>query len=120
MATKKRGLGRGLDALLGSGNQGAREEPDNESDGLRTVPVEFLKPGRYQPRTGMDPERLAELADSIRAQGLIQPIVVRPQGRSEERRVGKECVRPVTSRGVPPQLKQNRMYTITTNINESY
>src|SRR3546814_9427012 len=86
MATKKRGLGRGLDALLGSGNQGAREEPDNESDGLRTVPVEFLKPGRYQPRTGMDPERLAELADSIRAQGLIQPIVVRPQGkdRSEE------------------------------------
>ncbi|PIQ36233.1 MAG: chromosome partitioning protein ParB [Lysobacterales bacterium CG17_big_fil_post_rev_8_21_14_2_50_64_11] len=81
MAIKKRGLGRGLDALLGSGNQGAREEPDSDSDSLRTVPVEFLKPGRYQPRTGMDPERLAELADSIRAQGLIQPIVVRSQGK---------------------------------------
>ncbi len=81
MATKKRGLGRGLDALLGSGNQGAREEPDHEGEMLRSVPVEFLKPGRYQPRTGMDPERLAELADSIRAQGLIQPIVVRSQGK---------------------------------------
>jgi ParB family chromosome partitioning protein len=81
MATKKRGLGRGLDALLGSGNQGAREEPDSDGETLRTVPVEFLKPGRYQPRTGMDPERLAELADSIRAQGLIQPIVVRSQGK---------------------------------------
>ena len=82
MAIKKRGLGRGLDALLGSGNQGAPEPADDGSgESMRTLPVEWLTPGRYQPRTGMDPERLAELADSIRAQGLIQPIVVRAQGK---------------------------------------
>jgi hypothetical protein len=45
------------------------------------VPVGRIQPGRYQPRTGMDPDRLQELADSIRAQGLIQPIIVRPIGR---------------------------------------
>jgi ParB family chromosome partitioning protein len=75
MATKKRGLGRGLSALL------SQDEPDTAADrpdgGLRTVDVSALQPGRYQPRTGMDGERLAELADSIRAQGVIQPIVVR-------------------------------------------
>ena len=75
MATKKRGLGRGLSALL------SQDEPDaaagRPDGGLRTVDVSALEPGRYQPRTGMDGERLAELADSIRAQGVIQPIVVR-------------------------------------------
>ncbi|TXK62262.1 ParB/RepB/Spo0J family partition protein [Alkalisalibacterium limincola] len=78
MAAKKRGLGRGLDALL-SGPGKAKPAPA-EADGgesLRSLPVEQLQPGKYQPRTGMDPARLAELADSIRAQGLIQPIVVR-------------------------------------------
>ncbi len=76
MAAKKRGLGRGLDALLGIdtssdiGNAGSGE--------LRELAVGRLQPGRYQPRTGMDQERLAELAESIKAQGVIQPIVVRP------------------------------------------
>ncbi|MBS0211747.1 MAG: ParB/RepB/Spo0J family partition protein [Proteobacteria bacterium] len=79
MAAKKRGLGRGIDTLLGpSGKTGAAEvETASESAGLHVLPVAALRPGRYQPRTGMDAERLQELADSIRAQGLIQPIVVR-------------------------------------------
>ncbi|HEY2345467.1 MAG TPA: ParB/RepB/Spo0J family partition protein [Xanthomonadaceae bacterium] len=77
-AAKKRGLGRGLDALLGQAGRPAQEpEAEVRDAGLHALPVESLRPGRYQPRTGMDPERLAELADSIRAQGLIQPIVVR-------------------------------------------
>ena len=78
MAAKKRGLGRGLDALLsGPGKAKPAAAEADGGDSLRTVPVEQLQPGKYQPRTGMDPARLAELADSIRAQGLIQPIVVR-------------------------------------------
>ncbi len=81
-AAKKRGLGRGLDALLGldtqAGNGGA--DGGTENGELKTLPVGLIQPGRYQPRTGMDPERLAELADSIKAQGLIQPIVVRAIG----------------------------------------
>ena len=77
MAVKKRGLGRGLDALLGGGDAGPAAA---SQESLRTLPIEQLQPGKYQPRSHMDPERLAELADSIRAQGLIQPIVVRPVG----------------------------------------
>ena len=80
MAVKKRGLGRGLDALLGGGAGDMAERGGAAGDGLRTLPLELLQPGKYQPRSHMDPERLAELADSIRAQGLIQPIVVRPIG----------------------------------------
>ncbi|MEW5788788.1 MAG: ParB/RepB/Spo0J family partition protein [Pseudomonadota bacterium] len=75
---KLKGLGRGLDALLGEG-----ETEDGER--LLTLPVESLVPGKYQPRTRMDEEALAELADSIRAQGLMQPILARaiPGGRYE-------------------------------------
>ncbi len=69
---KLKGLGRGLDALL-SGNNDVRSE-----DAQRELAVGMLKPGRYQPRTRMDPQSIAELADSIKAQGLIQPILVRP------------------------------------------
>ncbi len=76
MAAKKRGLGRGLEALLGGHDKSPAEEAA-AGESLRTLPVEALQPGKYQPRTGMDPAKLAELADSIRAQGLIQPIVVR-------------------------------------------
>ena len=76
MAAKKKGLGRGLEALLGIDTQPANETDLNGE--LRDLPVDVIQPGRYQPRTGMDPERLQELADSIKAQGLIQPIIVRP------------------------------------------
>jgi ParB family chromosome partitioning protein len=68
---KPKGLGRGLDALLGGD-----EEPRRES--LGTVDTAQIRPGRYQPRTRMDQEALAELANSIRTQGLLQPVVVRP------------------------------------------
>jgi ParB family transcriptional regulator, chromosome partitioning protein len=78
-AAKKPKLGRGLDALLGLDTSPAERE-SNDAGSLRQLPVGAIQPGRYQPRTGMDPERLQELADSIRAQGLIQPIVVRPIG----------------------------------------
>ena len=80
-AAKKSKLGRGLDALLGIDTGGAGAGETSGGGDLRTLAVGAIQPGRYQPRTGMDPERLKELADSIRAQGLIQPIVVRPVAR---------------------------------------
>lgn len=71
MATKLKGLGRGLDALL--------SEPDlHGSERLLSIQIDRLQPGKYQPRTQMDEEALTELAESIRSQGLMQPILVRP------------------------------------------
>jgi len=72
--SKLKGLGRGLDALLGV-DEGERK------DALGTLPVSAIRPGKYQPRTKMDPEALNELAASIRAKGLMQPVLVRPLGR---------------------------------------
>jgi ParB family chromosome partitioning protein len=72
---KQKGLGRGLDALLG-GDDETIAAPARES--LATVRVDRLQPGRYQPRTRMDEASLGELAASIKAQGLMQPILVRP------------------------------------------
>jgi len=97
MAAKKRGLGRGLDALLGSGARAASEPapvaapPDLKAvpaaedvqeatapDGaLRMLPVDIIQRGKYQPRVDMHQESLQDLADSISAQGVVQPIVVR-------------------------------------------
>jgi ParB family chromosome partitioning protein len=72
---KVRGLGRGLDALLaGSGDNVIAEET------LQNIKVSLLQPGKYQPRTRMDKESLGELAESIKAQGVMQPILVRPVG----------------------------------------
>jgi ParB family chromosome partitioning protein len=73
MNTKRKGLGRGLDALLGG--------DDAPRDALATLPVARIRPGRYQPRTKMDQEALAELAASIKSQGLMQPVLVRPVDR---------------------------------------
>ena len=75
---KPRGLGRGLDALLGSDNSGRK-------DAMATLPVGAIQPGKYQPRTRMDQQALAELAASIRAQGLMQPLLVRPLGTERDR-----------------------------------
>ena len=76
-APKKRGLGRGLEALLGP--KAAATPPPEAQPGevLRQIPVKQLQPGKYQPRMAMDPAKLGELAESIKAQGVIQPIVVR-------------------------------------------
>jgi ParB family chromosome partitioning protein len=90
-AVKKRGLGRGLDALLGQAGKSA-PEPEPRDDVQRTLPIASLRPGRYQPRTGMDPERLQELADSILAQGLIQPIVVRAVAATKTAKAGYEII----------------------------
>ncbi len=77
-AAKKRGLGRGLEALLGPKAAEAAAPPEAQpGETLRTLPVAQLQPGKYQPRTAMDPSKLDELAESIKAQGVIQPIVVR-------------------------------------------
>ena len=79
-AAKKRGLGRGLEALLGP--KAAAEAPPLQAmpgDTLRTLPVDAMVPGKFQPRRTMDDAKLEELASSIRAQGVIQPIVVREQ-----------------------------------------
>ncbi len=73
MSSIKRGLGRGLDALLG--DVSVKEEKENQH--LQTLPIEYMQRGKYQPRQDINPEKLQELADSIRAQGIIQPIVVR-------------------------------------------
>jgi ParB family chromosome partitioning protein len=81
MSAKRTGLGRGLDALLGDSaidaqatDPNAFDVPDNE---LRLISVDLMRRGTYQPRQDMHQESLEELADSIRAQGVIQPIVVR-------------------------------------------
>ncbi len=79
MAAKRRGLGRGLDALLGGDSAPAPEE-HAPAAGLDTLPVDRIERGRFQPRRDFNPDSLQELADSIAAQGVVQPIVVRPIG----------------------------------------
>ena len=88
MSVKRRGLGRGLDALLG----GSTPEPmaengaaDSPVAGVQHLGVDLIQRGRFQPRRNFDPDKLQELADSIAAQGVVQPIVVRPvdEGRYE-------------------------------------
>jgi ParB family transcriptional regulator, chromosome partitioning protein len=91
MTTKNRGLGRGLDALLGGGTRKVAEEhqqsaPQQAASGnsVSTLGIEMIQRGRYQPRRHFDEEKLQELADSIAAQGVVQPIVVRPVGNVYE------------------------------------
>ncbi len=72
---KMKGLGRGLDALLGTA-----EDAPAAGDTLASLPVDSLQPGRYQPRMRIDQAALAELAESIKAQGVMQPILARPVG----------------------------------------
>ncbi len=96
MALKKRGLGRGLDALLGAQTKQTNTESGSVNsnadvlstapnsmaeagnDDLKRLPIELIQAGKYQPRLDMHPETLEDLAASIKAQGLMQPIVVRP------------------------------------------
>jgi len=93
MSAKKRGLGRGLDALLSSSKPAPSSSKEQDTvnvteavqtaaqpvaNELQKLPIEFLHSGKYQPRKDMSEEALEELASSIRSQGVIQPIVVRP------------------------------------------
>lgn len=68
---KPKGLGRGLDALLAGGVE------ENNKEALQNLAIDRLQPGKYQPRTRMDQESLADLAESIKSQGIMQPILVR-------------------------------------------
>lgn len=91
MKTKRKGLGRGLDALLGANRSAAADVPVSSAsmpvtdagpqDGqMLDIPVEYLQRGKYQPRRDMQEEALQELAESIKVQGVMQPIVIRPIG----------------------------------------
>ena len=86
MAAKKRGLGeRGLGALLAGSKVNLDQELKDHDGELRDIPIDLIQRGRFQPRRDMDPAALQELADSIRQQGVMQPVVVRPiaEGRYE-------------------------------------
>ncbi len=79
MVVKRRGLGRGLDALLSTVNH--EDTPSgnrSEESGYRVMPIDRIQRGKYQPRRDLEPQALEELANSIRAQGVMQPIVIRP------------------------------------------
>jgi len=91
MALKKRGLGRGLDALLGTQSKSVAPQSEENTassisssaeseqhEDLKKLPIELIQAGKYQPRLDMRPEALEDLAASIKAQGLMQPIIVRP------------------------------------------
>ncbi|MBA4502894.1 ParB/RepB/Spo0J family partition protein [Marinobacterium marinum] len=86
MVAKKRGLGRGLDALLSDVTSSHGQEANttapapaiDDRDHLRELEIGLVEPGRYQPRRDLNPDALEELASSIRSQGVMQPIVVRP------------------------------------------
>ncbi|NND83050.1 MAG: ParB/RepB/Spo0J family partition protein [Gammaproteobacteria bacterium] len=84
MTAKKKRLGRGLDALLGGSDEASLERGEAaKAAAPSTLPIEKLQRGEYQPRTNMDPDSLQDLAASIRAQGIIQPILVRPVGNDQ-------------------------------------
>src|SRR3546814_12758056 len=105
---KRTNLGRGLAALFGEENEDYASLDKVRSS--KTVPIEHLRPGRFQPRHHFDEAAVDALAESIKAQGILQPILVRRHpdrpndfelvaGRSEERRVGEEGVSTCRSRG---------------------
>lgn len=113
MAVKKRGLGRGLDALLGASHSAhpvkspattAVQSPANPpvEMGLQSLALDIIQPGKYQPRKDMDQASLEELAQSIKAQGIMQPIVVRKvEGGGYEIIAGERRWRAARLAGMP-------------------
>src|SRR5258708_11236962 len=93
-----KGLGRGLDALL-SGSDEARA-----GDSLRSLSLDNIRAGRYQPRTQMDEESLGELAESIRNQGVMQPILVRPVDGGRYEIIARERPWLAAHRAALPQI----------------
>ncbi|MCP4470935.1 MAG: ParB/RepB/Spo0J family partition protein [Gammaproteobacteria bacterium] len=81
---KKKRLGRGLGSLIGNIDDVAGTDDAENADGLSELDIDRIQRGRYQPRQVFEQEALQELADSIRAQGVVQPIVVRPEGNHFE------------------------------------
>ncbi len=84
MALKKKRLGRGLGSLIGNVEQVTQATEEEISAGLTELPIDKIQRGEYQPRKHFDEEALQELANSISAQGVIQPIVVRKEGSHYE------------------------------------
>lgn len=81
MTVKKRGLGRGLDALLGAKPKDAAKQ--TAEGNLTELDVDLIQPGKFQPRSKMDMMKLRELADSIKAQGMVQPVIIRSIGKNK-------------------------------------
>ena len=81
---KKKRLGRGLGSLIGNIDEAISPEIDDKANGMVELDIDRIQRGKYQPRQVFEPESLQELADSIRAQGIVQPIVVRPEGEHFE------------------------------------
>src|SRR5580692_11758933 len=84
---KKRGLGKSLDALLAYSSSDTEHSLSNETkpqEQLSSLSVSQIQRGKYQPRREMDPQALEDLANSIRSQGIIQPLIVRPVGNKYE------------------------------------
>jgi len=81
---KKRRLGRGLGSLIGNIDEVTDIDESGRAEGLVEIDIDRIQRGKYQPRTVFDQQALQELADSIRAQGIVQPIVVRPEGANFE------------------------------------
>lgn len=110
---KKITLGRDLSALLGGGQELLEASKDKEENGLKEIAIHRLSKGVYQPRTSMDEKSIAELAESIRSQGIVQPIIVRPKGKDYEIIAGERRFRaaklaglekvPVIIRDVPDE-----------------
>jgi len=104
---KPKGLGRGLDALLAV---------NHSDDQLQTLPIHAIEPGKYQPRTHMDAAALEALAESIRAQGVIQPLVVRPVGYERYELIAGEPrrrARQPAGKGFQQRLVEPGRYDIT-------
>lgn len=84
MVAKKKRLGRGLGSLIGNVQEVTQASPEEIASGLSELPIDKIERGEYQPRKHFDEEALQELANSISAQGVVQPIVVRAQGSHYE------------------------------------
>jgi ParB family chromosome partitioning protein len=109
MATKKKGLGRGLNALLGGSETVEAMTTVQHEDELRELAIDLIRRGPWQPRTHFDEEALKELADSIRSQGVVQPIVVRVADNGYEIVAGERRWRAAQLAGleqVPAVIKQ--------------
>ncbi len=103
---KRQALGRGLGAMLAK-NQQASASDDAAS--LRDLPVDRIQPGRYQPRSTMDADKLKELSDSIRSQGVVQPVIVRPLDEGYELIAGERRWRAAQMAGlrdIPAVIRQ--------------
>jgi ParB family transcriptional regulator, chromosome partitioning protein len=108
---KKRGLGKSLDALLAYTHSDHERSSVTEKvgDELTQLPVALIEPGKYQPRREMDQQALEELANSIRTQGIIQPLIVRPMGEKYEIIAGERRFRAALLAGlttVPVIIRQ--------------